>query len=94
MDNFEQLQQQTNEVQLDFLLADVRTAFTFLDIAETTRNTETRARNLQHATAAYAAVERFLPRVTMTGEQSADMQEKLRVLKQRIRSFENSSLQS
>lgn len=92
MKSFEQIQQETAEIQFDFLLADLKTADTFLDIAGTTHNGETRARNLQNATAAYTAVERFFPRVRMTEQQSVELQEKLRLLKVRIQLAEHNRL--
>lgn len=92
MKSFGQLHLETHEVQFDFLVADLRTAFTFLDVAKTTQNDETRTRNLQHATEAYAAVERFFPRVEMTEQQRSELQEKLRRLKERIHSFQDHGL--
>lgn len=49
MKSFRELQQETNDLHLNFLVTDLSTAFTFLEVAQTTRNAETRARNIQHA---------------------------------------------
>lgn len=87
MKTFEQLQTETNAVQLGFLLSDLNAAFTFLDIAETTRNGDTRARNVQNATVAYDTIERFRPRVVVTEQQGAELQQQLNLLSRRIQAF-------
>lgn len=84
MKSFDQLQQETNVLQIDFLLTDLTTALTFVDIAQTTSNCETRARNLGNASLAYKTLMHFLPRVTMTEEQSTELHSKMALLKERI----------
>ena len=86
MKTFAQIQQETQDIQFDFLMSDLDTAFTFLDIAQTTQNSETRARNLKHANVACAAVEGFSSRVKMTEQQCGQLDEKLHRLQERIRS--------
>ena len=87
MKSFDQLQQETAALHVDFLFTDLNAASTFLDIAETTRNIETRARNVHNATIAHDAVLRFLPRVTMSARQNTDLKEKLDALLARIQTF-------
>ena len=87
MKSFDQLQQETNAIHLDFLLVDLGAASTFLDNPKTTQNSETRSRNVQNAMVAHDAVLKFLPRVSMSVQQNADMQEKLNLLLARIGAF-------
>ena len=87
MKKFEQLRKETSAIHLDFLLTDLGAASTFLDIAQTTQNCETRSRNVQNATDAHDAVLKFFPRVTMSVQQNADVQLKLDLLFARIRTF-------
>ena len=88
MKSFNQLQKETRAVHFGFLMTDLAAANTFLDVAHTTRHVETRARNIQHATTAYAAIARLSGRLTMTAEQSIELKEKLQALEQRLRSME------
>ena len=71
---------------MDFLLTDLSAACTFLDIANTTQNSATRARNVQNATAAHDAVRRFMPRVPMSEQENGDLLAKLDRLEGRIQS--------
>ena len=84
MKSFAQLQQETTAVQLDFLLTDISAANTFLDVAGTTRDAETRTRNVQHAKEAYAMVLRMSQRLNTVPEEAADVQNRLGLLKIRL----------
>jgi hypothetical protein len=88
MKSFNQLHQETSALQLDFLLTDLKAASTFLDIAQTTRHSVTRARNVHNANVAHDAVQHFLPRVQMSEQDNTDVQGKLDLLKERIRTLE------
>lgn len=89
--SFAQLQQETSTVQLEFLMADIATANTFLDVAGTTRDAATRARNLEHANVAYATVDRLRDRVKVSSEQAAELQRRLDLLRERIYSMKSAS---
>ena len=58
--------------QLDFLLTDIAAAHTFLDVAETTRDADSRTRNVQHARDAYDSVLRFGNRAHLSPQQADD----------------------
>lgn len=88
MKSFGALHQETNALHYDFLMLDMKTAGTFLDIVQTTQNAETRTRNLHNAATAYATVLRLSPRVSMTTGQAADFRSELGLLKNRIASFD------
>ena len=66
MKSFVQLQSETHAVQLDFLLTDIGAANTFLDVANTTRDAATRARNIGHATEAHDVVRRMSERAHLS----------------------------
>ncbi len=89
MKNFDQLQQETQAAQFGFLITDADTALIFLDVARTTRNDETRARNRENAAVAYATVQKFRARVVTTEQQDAELDEKLDRVQQELASFEN-----
>lgn len=89
MKSFRELQQETNDLHRNFLVTDLSTAFTFLEVAQTTRNAETRARNIQHARDAHAAVKRFLPRVAASELQRSELQQRLELLERRIAEMEH-----
>ncbi len=76
MKSFDELQQETTDLHVDFLFTDLSAAATFLDIARTTHDGATRTRNLHNATVAHDAVLRFIPRVPM----SADLKHQLRAM--------------
>ena len=88
MKSFAQLQEETRAAQLDFLVTDIGAANTFLDVAHTTRDAATRARNVQHATEAYTVVLRMSKRLRMNPVETGDMQKKLESLKVRLDSME------
>lgn len=66
---------------VSILLSDLDLALTFVKIATTGLNHDTRQRNLEHARKAYDAIGRFLPRVDPTPEEKAAIDEKLSQLK-------------
>lgn len=88
MKSFAQLLQETSAVQLDFLLTDIAAANTFLDVANTTRDAETRTRNVQNGKEAYAVVHRMSGRVHINAEQTVDLENKLRLLKERLETMD------
>ena len=92
MKTYSQLRDETSALHYDFLVLDTKTANTFLDIAQTTRNAETRSRNLQNAATAYATVVRLTARVAMTEQQDTDLHSELELLRVRMESFDHSDL--
>ena len=65
-----------------FLLTDLDLAFTFLDVARTTKSSEIAARNQRNARAAYDAVLRFLPKShDLTRAERRSVEDKLGRLK-------------
>lgn len=90
MKSFDQLQKETRAVQFNFLLADLATGNTFLDVADTTHNSETRVRNVHNAQVAYDTVDRLGKRLSMTAEQGLEFQGKLQALSKRLSTAERS----
>ena len=88
MKSFAQLQEETRAAQLDFLLTDIGAANTFLDVAKTTREPATRARNVEHATVAYDLVLRMSKRAQMSSKEAEDVQNRLGLLKGRLDAME------
>jgi hypothetical protein len=78
------MQREFNEAGVQFLLTELKTAHTFLDIAEMTENLETRERNLRHAQEAYTVALRHNPEVVPTDEQAADLRKRFNEVKSRL----------
>ena len=71
----------------EFIMVDLEVAFTFLDIARTSRATETGRRNQKNARTAYDAVLRFLPRSipALSATELQSIENKLGELKNRLK---------
>jgi hypothetical protein len=70
--------------RVEFLLTDLDTALTFLDIARTTTNEETRRRNFENARRAYDTVIQLMQRVPLDDAQNEFIQGKLTLLRMRL----------
>jgi hypothetical protein len=79
-----QVIQQAHRIGMKFLLVDLATALTFLDLSEATGSDETRKRNRQNARTAYGTVLRLLPRFKSSGEERSAVEAKLIELKTRL----------
>jgi hypothetical protein len=75
---------QANASGVAFLLVELDTALTFMDVAGASRIAETVRRNRENALEAYRTVQRFLPRVKPNAAQRKVLNEKLAVLKARL----------
>ena len=73
-----------NTTSIEFLLTDLDTALTFLDVAHTSGDQEIKQRNHKNARVAYDAVTRLLPKVKPTAAQQQAIDEKLTRLKARL----------
>ena len=76
--------QESHRVAVQFLVAELNVALTFLDVARTTEFEETRIRNEQNARTAYFTVIRLLPRVDPTDEELPGLKSILAHLKDRL----------
>ncbi len=79
-----QLIQQSHRIGVEFLLVDLDTGLTFLDVADATSSDETRTRNRQNARIAYDAVLRLLARLAPTTEERSVLDAKIAALKNRL----------
>lgn len=79
-----QIMAESNRIGVQFLLADLATALTFMNVAEVTQIAATRTRNFDSARTAYQTVLRLLPRVTPTPDEQAELQTKIAALKDRF----------
>ncbi|HEY1646975.1 MAG TPA: hypothetical protein VGF96_03260 [Terracidiphilus sp.] len=75
---------QSNRIGVQFLLADLKMALTFLDVALITATGETHTRNLDHARRVYETVLRLLCRVVPSAEESAELAVRIAELKRRL----------
>jgi hypothetical protein len=75
---------EANEASAEFLLVDLDTALTFMDLARDSKNPETVERNRKHAREAYDTVLRLLPKVALDAEQSQGIHDRLAALKSRL----------
>lgn len=73
--------QQTNQIGIDFLLTDLNTGLTFLQVADVTSSPESRTRNLDNAYEVYRTVTRLLPRVVISPGERLQIQKKLEDLR-------------
>lgn len=84
MRSFTRLQEESNQIGIEFLLTELDTAFTFLDVAQTTASAHTRERNQKHACEAYDMARRMQARVVMEPTQRDAFKDKLSLLKKRL----------
>lgn len=78
------LMDETNRVGVQYLLVEVHTGLTFLDVADTTERRENRTRNLQNALKVYQSVQRLLPQVTPLPDEKMELESGMEVLKSRL----------
>jgi hypothetical protein len=79
-----QLLEQSHRIGMQFLLADLATAMTFLDVSRVTGLEESRLRNLQNARHVYDTVIRLMPKVEPSHEERAVLEDRLAELKRRL----------
>jgi hypothetical protein len=77
------LQADLNRTRVAFLLNDLDLAFTFMDLAETSRLEETKC-NRQNARRVYDTVTAFLPKVTVKSSERQVIENGLRLLRARL----------
>jgi hypothetical protein len=70
---------------VDFLLTELDTSLTFMDVSKTSNKAETVDRNHRHACEAYHMVLRYLPKVKLEEAQRLAIDEKLTRLKGALR---------
>ena len=73
-----------NTASIEFLLADLETALTFMDVAETSDDPKIKQRNYTNARVAYDTVVRLLPKVKPTSSQQQAIDERLTLLRARL----------
>lgn len=76
--------EQSHRVGVQFLLADMAAALTFLNVADVTQSEDTRNRNRQNALLAYRTVVRLWHRVTPSDEEQCSLDERLKTLRNRL----------
>jgi hypothetical protein len=72
---------QSNRIGVEFLFTDLRTAFTFLDVAKVTQVAESRERNRANAVKVYRTVLRLKPKLQLPKEDEARFEEQVAQLK-------------
>lgn len=75
---------ETNRIGVQYLLVEVQTGLTFLNVADTTELPENRARNLQNAFKAYQSVQRMLSQVTLLPEEKLALDSGMEELRSRL----------
>jgi hypothetical protein len=84
MNSFARLRDESNKIGVDFLLTELDTAFTFLEVADTTASAETRLRNRTNALKAYGMARGMEPRVIMEPGQKLEFERKVATLRKRL----------
>ena len=89
-----QLLEESHRIGVQFLLADLTTAFTFLDVSEVTEIEESRKRNLEKARYVYDTVMRLMPKVEPSNEERAELEDNLAELRRRLVATGNLAVES
>jgi hypothetical protein len=76
---------EANQRGVDFLLTELDSALTFMDISKTSNSVQTVERNHRHACEAYQVVLRYLPKLKLEKAQRLAIDEKLALVKERLR---------
>lgn len=79
-----ELQNQSNRSGIQFVLTDLDTAISFLDLADGTSNIDHRQRLLANAKKAHDACQRFIPRLTFSASETSIVNRKLRQIRSRL----------
>jgi hypothetical protein len=75
------LMEQTNQAGIDFIVTDLNTGLTFLEIANVSGSDSNRKRNFEKAHEVYRTVTRLLPRVMPSPAVKQQIEKKLEELK-------------
>lgn len=73
-----------NKTGVEFILIDLDTGLTFMDVADASKSPETKARNYKNARRAYDAIVHLLEKLTPNLEQCKIIEAKLDILKARL----------
>jgi hypothetical protein len=76
--------EQANQIGIDFLVTELSVGLTFLQTADVTGSPVTRARDLEKASHVYRTVVRLLPRVILSADDRAEINEKLAELRRKL----------
>jgi len=79
-----QIVDQSHRIGVQFLMADLTVALTFLDVAKVTQSDEVRRRNLENARSAYLTVQKLLPKLSPSREELIVLDAKMAELKARL----------
>jgi len=74
----------SNRVGIEFLLVEVRTGLTFLDLADSTESEKDRRRSLENARAIYRRVMKLLPHVSLSPPEGNELRDKLNAIRERL----------
>jgi hypothetical protein len=85
MKGFPQGLRDLNQSGVEFVLVDLETALTFMDIAEVSGIDETVRRNHKNAHEAYKTALKLLPDLRLDDAQKTIVQDKLNLLQQRLK---------
>lgn len=84
MEPFSRIIEQSNQAGVGFLMVELDSALTFLEVAGTTSNPNIASRNRDHAHEAYVTILRYADRVRLENEDKAVFEEKFSLLRQRL----------
>lgn len=74
----------SQQISVELLITDAKTALTLLDLARTTEIPEVRSRRIREALKAYQSILSFLRSLTPTAEQEQVLSRDLETLKRRL----------
>lgn len=79
------IDQQSRQTRADFLVNDAEMALSMLDLADTTKSAENRARRRRAAAKAYTTILRFIPNSQLTEVQRETLNQRLGRIRSRLR---------
>jgi hypothetical protein len=77
-----------NQIGVELLITDAKTALTFLDLAETSKIAESRSRWIREAHRAYQTILHLAARLSLSEEQREILNAQMKTLKHRLRAAE------
>ncbi len=83
-ESIHQVMEKSHRVGVEFLLTDLRTGMTFLDLADVTHSAAIRERNRNNARVVYDTVLRLMSRLSPTEEERSNLEDRLSELRKRL----------
>lgn len=84
MKSIQELQAQSNQANVNLLFTDAEMALTFLDLARTSQDEKLKLRRMHEAGKAYTFIQRRIPTLRLTPDETIALNKKMALLKLRL----------